>query len=269
MQLAGQAAKLQPIVDNLDPVAGREAQHLIASQALDRKLAGRIAEAIRHIGDFGDTRDDRAVIARPLEGRDSGARARRGHRTALCHSGLMNFNSIKLVLHPRVGRAGREAAGTRERCRRCAGREEPRGGRWWPAGNIRGAGCARIVAQIEQLHLPGGLQPAGGINTDGLIDEVGIVEKIDRPHPYVEVGEKRSIAARQRGPRRHVGLRRVTDGAALGWGRRLRRIRGLGKRGIPYRCGRIAVVLRKKAIDIHAPGADCQEITAAEEEAVI
>ena len=59
--------ELRGIVENLDPVARGEAQHLIASETLHRELARGIAGAVGRVRDARHAGDDRAVVARPFE----------------------------------------------------------------------------------------------------------------------------------------------------------------------------------------------------------
>ena len=76
--------ELVAVVEHLDPVAGRDAQHVVLADRGEPEHGRR---------DHLDHRDrDRAVVARPLEGRRAGRAARRG---------------------PRPGRSGSRARGSR------------------------------------------------------------------------------------------------------------------------------------------------------------
>ena len=57
MKFSGFSRELQRIINNLDPVAGREAQNLITAKTLHRELACRISEAVRDVIDGDYARD--------------------------------------------------------------------------------------------------------------------------------------------------------------------------------------------------------------------
>ena len=121
VQLAGLSGNSERVVEDLDPVARREAEHLVAAQALHRELAGGIAGAVCHVGDAGDAGDDRAVVARPLECRDPAGGLCRRHCARFRSSRLVNLHAVELVLHSGVCRARGQAARARRSRRSCAG----------------------------------------------------------------------------------------------------------------------------------------------------
>ena len=87
--LAGGLRELAHVVDDFDPVAGVEAQHVVATQRLELQLVGRdhARDAAAH------------VIARPLE---------RGAGAGL--AGIMDFDPVELVLEPAVAAGRRQLA---------------------------------------------------------------------------------------------------------------------------------------------------------------
>src|SRR4051812_3155352 len=95
-------AEFGGVVQNLDPSARIEAQHLVAPEALYRELAGGTPAAVRHVRNRAHAGDDRPVVARPLERRDSGGAARWWHRARFRGSRFMDLHAVKLVLLPRV-----------------------------------------------------------------------------------------------------------------------------------------------------------------------
>src|SRR5260370_19871729 len=121
VQLAGSLGELCGVVENLDPVAGREAQHLVAAQALDGKLTRRIAGAVGNVADAKDAGDDRAVVARPFERRAAVGKICRRHGARFRDSQLVNLYAVELVLQSHVRRSGGQSARARRSRRPCAG----------------------------------------------------------------------------------------------------------------------------------------------------
>ena len=99
---------LAPVVGDLDPVADREAQHIVAAERVEFELGGR--------DDRRDAAGDARVVARPLEGgAGAGLRRRRAPRRGRAGSpGPCSRRSAAA----RTGRATR----SRRRCRWSAAR---------------------------------------------------------------------------------------------------------------------------------------------------
>ena len=97
-ELAGMPLKLGPVVEDLDPVAGREAEDLIAAKAEDGELA-RGVQRVGAAGDRGDAGADGGVVARPFEG---GGRRRRG---VAAGPALVDLDAVDLVFDAGVAGA--------------------------------------------------------------------------------------------------------------------------------------------------------------------
>ncbi len=87
------------VVDDLDPVAGSEAEHVVAAHAEHGELAGCGSDGVGYAEDAGDAGFDGGVVARPLEG--GGADG----------AGGVDLDAVVLVLHAGVAGVGGEAAG--------------------------------------------------------------------------------------------------------------------------------------------------------------
>jgi hypothetical protein len=98
-----------------------------------------------------------------------------------------------------------------------------------------------------QLDLPDRLRPGRGVDGDGGVDEVGLLDVGDLAPPHVEVGQEGPAGGecRRGRPVRLVGVRRVLRPARLGQ-----------QRVELQRPG--AVVLGHQAVDVHPAAADCQ-----------
>ena len=122
--------ELVVVVEDLDPVAGRDAQHVV--------LADRREPQHRRRDHLDDRDRDRAVVARPLERRRPGRAA------------VVDLDAVRLVLEAAVA-AGRAAARTgrrrprRRSCRWSAGR---------PTARSRRASRGISSSSVAQVALP-------------------------------------------------------------------------------------------------------------------
>ena len=209
----GGLRELAHVVDDLDPVAGVEAQHVVAAERLELELAAR--------DHARDATADAGVLARPLE---------RGAGAGL--AGIVDFHAVELVLEPAVAAGGRQLARVVHRrdvegagAEHAGGRRDDRA----PAGHVgvgRRAGGAGAGILGEHADLPDGLQAGGGVDTDCALDQVGLLEVGDLAIPDVEIDEV-APGGRQRRRRwaDRAGRHSATGSAKLGLGRADRRTR--------------------------------------------
>ena len=87
----GQAGQLTPIVRDLDPVAGAEAEDRVAPHPGDDELVRG--------WDAGDRRGDRSVVPRPLEGR------------VVEPAAVVDLDAVEVILQALVAAAGGSQAG--------------------------------------------------------------------------------------------------------------------------------------------------------------
>src|SRR2546427_9631827 len=90
VELARLPRELEPVVEDLDPVAVAEAKDAIFADALDHDR--------RRVDEARDARLDRGVVARPLEGRLPGDAA------------VVDLDPVELVLKASVAPARRDQA---------------------------------------------------------------------------------------------------------------------------------------------------------------
>ncbi len=237
--LAGKPRELADIVGDLDPVAGAEAQHVVAAKRLQLELRPR--------DHARDAAADACVFTRPFE---AGAAARLPR--------IMDFDAIELVFEPTIAAGRRQLARiVLRRDLEGPGREHARRRRRQraPAGHIGVGRCAgRAGARLvrERAHLPDRLDARGRVHADRALDQIRLFEMRDLAVPHVEIDQ---MAARrgQRGRIGQVGLGRVADRVgefALG-----EQIIEQAFGGVGRAC---AMVFRKQAVDVKAALADLQ-----------
>ena len=209
-----------------------KAQHVIAADRIDR-------DAVARRVDMAHPRGHRGVVARPLEGR-------RANRPAGVH-----LHAISLVLQPAIAGGGRHLARVGVKGGVAGVGAQPAGGGrggGLPAGDVFILGGAGGIADVGQhLHLPHGLQPAGGVHAHGGFDEAGVVDGADVALPHVHIHQRRA-AGRQR---RRVGV------VGLGGVGQRRGAGQLGQTRVPG-VGRAAVVFGEQAVHIDATRADAE-----------
>ena len=146
------------VVEDLDPVARRDAQHVVLADGREAQHGRR-----DHLDD-GDR--DRAVVARPLE--------RRGARRAA----VVDLDAVRLVLEAAVAALGRQLArivvGARRRSfRSSAGPRTARSCRATSESRRRRL-AGRVAGVRQQAHLPHGLRARGRVDADRDLHEVRI-----------------------------------------------------------------------------------------------
>ena len=203
------------IVGNCHPIAGAEAQELVTADAIDGKRC--LSAAHR---DVAHDRDDRPIVARPLE-------ARRAKRAA-----AVNFDAIKTVLKTAIPRGRRQDAWI-VRCRwRDGAAGQPSGG--GRLADRHAAGCSR---HWIDAHLPDRLPPCRRIGAaESGVEQFGILDIGNFAIPHIEIDHG------------------IAGGGKRGW-RKRRQLRR-EERLMIICCAILGEVFDLDAVDIEAPGAD-------------
>ena len=236
--LATERRELAHVVGDLDPVAGVEAQHVVAAQRLQFQLGGR--HHARHAAAHA------RILARPFE---RGGAAGRGR------AGVVDLHAVGLILQPSIAAAGRQLARVfLARHVEGVGGQPPGRGRSErrPAGHVFIGRAAIGAARIGRQHayLPHGLLARTGFHPDGGLNQIGAFEVRDFAFPHIQIHEM-PAGRGQRGRARQVRLRAVSNRVSevgLGHQRIEEFLRRIG--------GHRAVVLGKQAVHVEPPLAD-------------
>ena len=228
--LPGLAVELAAVVEDLDPVVVRDAQHVVPANRGEPQH--RRGHHLHH------RHRDGGVLPRPLE---SGRAARL--------AALVDLDAVGLVLEPAVAALRRQLAWiVRGRDVDLVGGQPPVGrpDDVQPAGNVVVV-CVAGGAWRDgvQPHLPGGLPARRRVDADGDLDEIRGLQVRELALPYVEVSEERA-GGRDRVRSRPVRLREVGG---------VDRPRPLGEQRVEA-VHLDAMVLGEEPVDVHAAAAD-------------
>ena len=238
---AGGARKLHPVVDQLDPVAGHKAMHVIAGHFGHGDLGGAVDAA--HAG------ANRGIGARPFQ------------QDPAVSGNAMGFHPVGAVLGGAQLLARRNFA----RVVRVSDRHQQTGQPDGRGGDDRGPignciirrGTGHVIRNPQRAHLPDGLTAARRINAHCRFDQTGVFQMVHLAPPDIQIGDDITI--------RRVGLHGIRQIRLL-----TKRHRGhgpqLGMSGVKADRttlrGSQPMVFGQKSIDIHPAHTDQQPAAA-------